>query len=154
MSAVSKVLAYSAFGLALIAMLGVGLMVTTAQTVKETQMNDDISPEPGPSGPSASRPPPPHVDPITIDGITYVQWYGSDQDSGVLEARKPDGTVLWNIVVYPVDYNPEVEKDGQEIFFRSMDVVEGKIQITNEMLRTYLVDPKSGAVTEIETPEN
>jgi hypothetical protein len=109
------------------------------------------SPTMDPDAPSASRPPPPRVDPIEIAGVRYEQDLDGpprkrDQPFGYLVAvdaasRAP----LWELKVYEVQSVSGLESDVQEVYFTRMERVAGRdeLLIVNELDDRYLVDLKT-----------
>ncbi len=100
------------------------------------------------SGLSFSRPPAPHVPPVTIDGIRYEPTTqsatpGPDHAPGVLGAYDAaTGARLWTLKVYDLAIDPRLESDVQEDHFRTLAATsDGKLLIITETGRRYEVDP-------------
>jgi predicted small lipoprotein YifL len=102
-----------------------------------------------------SRPPPPDVAPVEIDGIIYTQ---------VLNARKLGMPVAWGYLkaedsktgarqwvqkVYDVKINPADETDVQEVYFRRLERVPGQrsLRIENEAGGKFTVNIDTHKVT-------
>ena len=103
----------------------------------------------------SSRPAPPKVAPITMDGVRYSQVlnarkHGLPGGAGWLMASKPDsGEVLWTLQVYKVHIDPADETDVQEVYFSSMERVKGRraLKIRNEAGQSFIVDVATREVT-------
>lgn len=122
--------------------------------VKPGAASDDAAPT---AAGAAKRPPPPRVPAVTIGDTTYQQMLGSaggfDQSSGLLVAYVGDATVPdWTIAVYEVTYQPNLERDVQEVFFTSMTQrgSESVLVIENERGAVYEVDLDARTSTKVE----
>ena len=101
------------------------------------------------------RPPPPDVPPVELDGIRYSQSYGDSQpperlESGYLMAEDIEsGKLLWRVRIYAPEYDPEEERDIQEIYFTGLSIVEdgAALAVENEAGELWRVDPSTGAAT-------
>jgi hypothetical protein len=110
--------------------------------------------------PQASRPPAPEIEPITHEGVRYVQDRvdadAGDQNGGYLAAIDPrTGEKLWRLKVYEVpDYSAE-GVDNIGLYFRSMRLVPGRaeIEIENEAGGRYIVDLVRRTSTRVGGPE-
>ncbi|WP_058556779.1 hypothetical protein [Thiohalocapsa sp. ML1] len=96
---------------------------------------------------SADRRAPREVPPVERDGVRYSQAQdgrdlGRDQVGGMLVATEAStGRPLWTLAVYGNPIDPKLEADVQWVFFESMAFdPDGRLRITNEAGRTYLVD--------------
>jgi hypothetical protein len=103
-------------------------------------------------GPSASRVPPPKVEPVIIDNIRYAQRPGREsvdgQVGGLLSAYDSAGKLLWTLKVYDNVRRPDLEGDVQDVYFSSMTLEpDGRLRIVNEDGDAFLVDVKSRAVS-------
>ena len=103
----------------------------------------------------ADRLPPPTVPPLTIGGVRYeaIHWgreRGLDQDGGYIAAiDAASGQELWTLKVYSIAIDPAMERDGQDVFIKTLGKTffGGKLKITDERGRHYLVDPATRSVT-------
>ena len=103
---------------------------------------------PPPGLPSASRTAPPVVAPVVHDSVCYEQLRGSHvtdlhPDASYLVAR--DATtraVLWVVEVYRIVPIEELERDVQEVCFRSLRLSEdgARLLVEDECRRHYAVD--------------
>ena len=92
-----------------------------------------------------SRVGPQVVAPVVHKNVSYSvgerrqtgNWY----QMGYVEARDA-GTrdLLWELMVYEVEYEPGKETDVQEIYITSLRIVDGALQVTNEHGDTYRVN--------------
>ncbi len=96
------------------------------------------------------------VPPVERDGIRYEQAadgrdFGADTADGVLVATEiASGRRLWVLTVYRTPVQPELELDVQWRFFVSMAFdADGRLRITNEANRSFLVDVRSRQVTSV-----
>jgi hypothetical protein len=104
--------------------------------------------------PSEDRLPAPDVPAQTRDGVIYEQAedgrsVGAAQECGVLIARDATtGAQLWTLVVYANPIDPKMETDAQLIYFTSMAFdADGRLRITNEAGKSFLVDVTKRTVT-------
>ena len=105
----------------------------------------------------SSRPAPPKVAPVVIDGVRYSQVlnarkHGLPGGSGWLMASKPDSDeALWTLKVYETRIDPADETDVQEVYFSSMERVKGRrgLKIRNEVDKSFIVDLATRRVTSI-----
>lgn len=98
--------------------------------------------------PGASRPAPPVVEPVLIDGVRYQQdtealSHGGDQRGGYLVAvDSASGARLWMLKVYLVPSAPTPALPSFGRHFRRMTVLPGgkTLEIENEVGGVYRVD--------------
>jgi hypothetical protein len=101
-------------------------------------------------GPSLSRVPPKRVPAIERDGVRYDQVMDVadiDNRTGWLRATRIDsGEVIWTKQVYRHELDPRMERDVQEVYFRSLafDPARNAIVVENERGERFHVDPVSG----------
>jgi hypothetical protein len=103
---------------------------------------------------SEDRLPPPKVPPVEHEGVRYAQAkdgrdVGADQVGGVLVATDiASGKRLWTLPVYGNPIDAKLEADVQWVFFTAMAFdPDGRLRITNESGKTFLVDVKTRTVT-------
>ncbi|EIC30774.1 hypothetical protein Metal_3096 [Methylomicrobium album BG8] len=104
----------------------------------------------------AKRKAPKPVDPVEIDHIRYevvrgAKSRGFDQNGGVIAAiDMTKNEELWTLVVYRTVYDPNEEKDVQEVHITDMTASPDKSQlrIENEAHKIYLLDLRTRDVTE------
>ena len=97
--------------------------------------------------PSASRTAPPRVPPVLHDGVLYEQGGrdvpGRHPDASYVVARDPESrAVLWAVEVYRIVPIEDLERDVQEVYFRSMRLGEdgARLLVEDERRRQYAVD--------------
>ena len=103
-----------------------------------------------------SRPAPPNIKPIVIDGIRYEQVLsprklGLTEPGGWLMATDAKtGERKWTQQIYKTTINPADETDVQEIYFASMARIKGQraLTIRNEAGKTYTIDLDTRQVSE------
>lgn len=105
----------------------------------------------------ADRIPPAAVPPVSIDGIRYevIHWgrqRGLDQDGGYIAAIDiASQKELWTLKLYEVRYQPQMETDVQDVFItgmrRNLLGFGSKLEITDELDRCHVVDPRTRTVT-------
>lgn len=81
----------------------------------------------------AKRLPPPEVEPIFKNGITYSE---HSKDS-VLATDKKTGEQIWKRQIYIVKYVPGLETDVQACHITNIEMRENKLIITNEEKYQY-----------------
>lgn len=88
-------------------------------------------------GESVSRPPPPKVAPVTLNGLRFEQVMngkaiGLRDVTGYLRAVDvATGETKWVKQVYSTTYVPEDENDAQAVYFATMRMDAGTIVIVN-----------------------
>jgi hypothetical protein len=102
----------------------------------------------------AKRAPPIDVPPVTLNGIEYSapHWGltgGKQQNGGYVEAKDlKTGKLLWELRIYEIKYNANVETDVQDVFITSMKLVDGKLHVSNEPGDKFVVDLSQRKVIE------
>jgi hypothetical protein len=104
--------------------------------------------------PSKDRLKAPDVAPVERGGVRYEQAsdgrdLGADTADGVLVALDAkSGKLLWTLTVYRTKIDPALEKDVQWRFFTAMAFdPDGRLRITNQAGKTFLVDVATRTVT-------
>lgn len=86
----------------------------------------------------AKRGPPKEVEPVIYNGINYT---ASHEKMGYVEAfNNTTGKKLWEIKVYDVKIDPNMEADVQWIFITNLSIVNGKLIVINEAGVIYEID--------------
>ncbi len=104
----------------------------------------------------ADRNPPEPIDPVEKDGVRYevVHWgniAGYQQNGGIVEAyNAADDTPLWSVLVYTIEYNPDLEGDVQDIFITQMSLEDGYLEVKNERGGVYHINLADQSVETIE----
>jgi hypothetical protein len=87
----------------------------------------------------AKRAGPKDVRPVIADGIRYSA--PPRDGGGYVEATDVrTGKLLWQLRVYDIKVDPNLERDVQDIFITSLKVVDGKLQVMNEKGDKFVVD--------------
>jgi len=98
----------------------------------------------------AKRGEPKAVQPITFEGIKYSAPQGrglterppGQQDGpGYIQANDlKTGKLLWQLRVYEIKLNEEIESDVQDIFITSLKIVDGQLHVWNEKKDHFVLD--------------
>ncbi len=106
----------------------------------------------------AKRMAPVKVTPVVYEGIEYrapKDTYSPDGKAfplkmGVVEAwDKATGKMLWEMKVYTVELDPDLERDVQDVFIAKLEIDAGKLIVTNEHSDRYSIDLKTKEVTKL-----
>jgi len=93
----------------------------------------------GSSSAFAKRAAPKDVPPVIAGGIKYTAPPRSG--GGYVEALDVgSGKLLWELRVYEIQVDQDLERDVQDIFITSLKVAGGKLQIVNENGDKFVVD--------------
>jgi hypothetical protein len=84
---------------------------------------------------------PPTVAPVVHDGVEYRAPTG--RMGCVIACDPKDGREMWWRQIYVVVKEPGLEGDVQDVFIKSMQAVDGSLQIINERGDAYKMDLKS-----------
>lgn len=111
-----------------------------------------------PGLPRASRKAPPRVEPIVANGVRYEQVIGNpipglDSTGRYLAAYDAaTGQVLWTLKVWDMPNIPELERDVQISFFKSMrlDAAGTSLLIDSENGRHFVVDLVARTVRQVD----
>jgi len=100
----------------------------------------------------AKRKAPQDVTPVIFGGVKYSAPHGlakgSKQNGGYIEATDvKTGNVLWQLQIYQIKYDPKLERDVQEIYITSLEIVKGNLEILNEAGDKFTVDLSERKVT-------
>ncbi len=69
------------------------------------------------------------------------------EKSMCVEARnKKTGKLLWQVEVYPIEIDPNVELDVQYVYITSLKIERGQLIVKNESGQVYVVDLKTHKV--------
>ena len=99
----------------------------------------------------AKRLTPARVDPVIYEGIRYV----APNDEGrrdYIEAwnvgtnKKP-----WELTIFTNPIDPNLEKDVQWVFVKTVDVQRGRLIVTSERGTTYQVDVSTKKITQFDS---
>ena len=93
----------------------------------------------GSSSAFAKRPAPKDVPPVIAGGIKYTA--PPRDGGGYVEARDVgSGKLLWELRVYEIKVDQNLERDVQNIFITSLKIADGKLQVANEKGDKFVVD--------------
>ena len=94
----------------------------------------------------AKRSAPKDVPPVTVEGVKYSapHWgkaSGKTQNGGYIQANSVEtGKLLWELRVYEIKYDTNLEGDVQDVFITSVKLVDGNLEVGNERGDTFVVD--------------
>jgi hypothetical protein len=93
----------------------------------------------------AKRAAPKNVTPVISEGVMYSAPHRGrtkgEQNGGFIQAVDLDtGKFLWELQVYQIKYDPKLERDVQEIYITSLELVKGNLEILNEAGDKFVVD--------------
>jgi hypothetical protein len=97
----------------------------------------------------AKRAPPKEVPPVRQNGVEYSAAYwavdcgfmsAEGQPGGYVQAKDKSGKLLWDLRVYEVKYDCNIETDVQDLFITSLKMIDGKLQVVNEEGDKFVVD--------------
>ena len=94
----------------------------------------------------AKRGAPAEVLPVTVGDIKYSALHrnGTHKQMGFIEARElKGGKLIWSRQIYAVKYDPDLERDVQDVFIKSITVQGNHLIITNERNSKYQLDLNS-----------
>ncbi|WP_156427865.1 hypothetical protein [Thiohalocapsa sp. ML1] len=95
------------------------------------------------------------ADPVSKGGIRYevlrgARARGFEQNGGIIAAiDESTGEEKWTLVVYETQYDPDEEKDVQDVLIKKMNLSwwGSKLIVTNEREEVYDVDLKTQQVS-------
>ena len=107
----------------------------------------------------AKRPAPVSVEPVHHNNIVYSapHWSsqnGTNQNGGVIRAtEKTTGKLLWQVTVYNTSYQQGLERDVQDVFIKSIELVsrQNALKVTNELGHVFQVNLSTKQVQQIES---
>ena len=94
----------------------------------------------------AKRSGPKDVPPVTVEGVKYSapHWgkaIGKPQNGGYIQANNVEtGKLLWELRVYEIKYDPNLEGDVQDVFITSLKLTDGNLEVVNERGAKFVVD--------------
>lgn len=99
-----------------------------------------------PASAYAKRKAPTPVAPVVWQGVEYRAPLDVEHMGRVQAFDLPSGRKLWETTVYHVWIDPLLEEDVQWVFVKRLQMQNGKLMVTNEHGKTYVLDPKTGQV--------
>ena len=94
----------------------------------------------------AKRSGPVPVTPVVEAGIRYSAPLDNGRKAIIRAADAATGKVLWEVMVYEVTIDPELEADVQWVFIRNIKLEKGSLRISDERGRVFLMDLKTRRV--------
>ncbi len=95
----------------------------------------------------------PKVDSIMSGNVKYSvsieNAKSRKQRGGYIEAWEADKK-LWELQVYNVDFDPNLDSNIQEVYITSLKIENGKLIVTNELEEVYEIDLTSKAITKVQ----
>jgi hypothetical protein len=92
----------------------------------------------------AKRMPPKPVDPAVHKGVKYVALLDNGREGKVEALDEKTGKKLWEVVVYKVKIDPNLEEDVQWVFITKLAAHDdGTLLVSNEKNQHYMVDLKT-----------
>lgn len=95
----------------------------------------------------AKRVPPPKVDPVIYDGVKYVAPNNSGTKATIKAVDPKSGKVLWQKTIFEISIDPDLESDVQHIYIKLMKRHKGKLFVTTERDKTYILELKNRKVS-------
>ena len=97
---------------------------------------------------------PPTVPPVIHEGVRYVA-PTDDGRRGYIEAWDIDANKrLWELTVFTNRIDPKLEEDVQWVFIKSLSLQDGMLMVTSERGKTYQVDLKTRAITQLDPAQS
>ncbi len=103
----------------------------------------------------AKRAAPEKVEPLIHGNFVYIAPHfinieGTNQNGGYIEVLDAkSGVKLWGLLVYKTEYDPDLEKDIQDVFITSLSInfLGTKLTVTDELGRQYEINISDKSVT-------
>ena len=103
----------------------------------------------------AKRVAPKKVEPLIHGNFVYIAPHftnidGTNQNGGYIEVLDAkSGVKLWGLLVYKTEYDPDLEKDIQDVFIKSLSInfLGTKLTVTDELGRQYEINISDKSVT-------
>ena len=95
---------------------------------------------------SAKRMRAPDVTPVVHEGIRYIAPNDDGRRAYVQAWDTVTTNKLWEVTVFMNRINPMKEKDVQWIFIKRLQIENGKLVVTDEGVRQFVVDLKTKKV--------
>src|SRR5262245_25362173 len=95
---------------------------------------------------SAKRIAPVKVNPLVYEGVRYVA-PNDDGRRGYIEAwNVGTNEKLWELTVFTNRIDPNLEEDVQWVFIKALNIKDGRLMVTSERGKTYLLDVNAKSV--------
>jgi hypothetical protein len=101
----------------------------------------------------AKRAAPKPVTPVVHNGVKYVAPHENGRE-GKIEARnEKTGEKLWDVVIYTVKIDPNLEEDVQWAFITGLAVRDNTLLVTNEKSEHFTLNLKTKKVEKVKKDE-
>jgi hypothetical protein len=97
----------------------------------------------------AKRMPPKPVEPLVHNGVKYVALLDNGREGIIVAQDEKSGKKLWDLVVYTVKIDPNLEEDVQWVFITTLAVRDNTLVVTNEKKQQYSVDLKTKKIEKV-----
>ena len=97
----------------------------------------------------AKRAGPKPVTPVVHNGVKYVAPNANGLKGNVEARNEETGDKLWDVVVYTVKIDPNLEQDVQWAFITALAIQDNSLLVTNERSEQYLLDLKTRKVEKV-----
>jgi hypothetical protein len=94
----------------------------------------------------AKRMGPKPVTPAVHDGVKFVAANANGREGKIEAQDEKSGQKLWDVVVYTVKIDPNLEEDVQWVFITRLEVRGDTLLVTNEKNEQYALDLKTHKV--------
>lgn len=104
---------------------------------------------------NAKRSVPERVEPVILEGVRYIapcdyKIVGNEAQQYYVEAWDiKSNQKLWEVSVYTIANNPQMEADVQDVFINSLVIEGDALIVTSEQGKKYQVDLKTKMVKRI-----
>ncbi len=105
----------------------------------------------------AKRPAPISIEPVHHNNIVYSvpHWSyqnGTSQNGGVVRANDNGSSkLLWQVTVYDTEYKQGLERDVQDVFIKSIELVNNQniLKVTNDLGHIFQVNLNTRQVQQV-----
>ena len=97
---------------------------------------------------SAKRVAPEKVDPVVYEGVRYVVPNDDGRRAYIEAWDVGTNNKLWELTIFTNAINPNLEKDVQWVFITALNIHDGRLVVTSENGKTYLVNVNTRAITQ------
>lgn len=98
----------------------------------------------------AKREAPKPVTPVIHNGVKYVVPHDNGREGKVEARNEKTGEKLWEIVVYTIKIDPNLEEDVQWVFISGLAVRDNSLLVTNEKNEHFTLDLKTKKVEKMD----
>lgn len=97
----------------------------------------------------AKRDEPKPVAPVIHNGVKYVAPNNNGREVKVEARNEKTGEKLWDVVIYKVKIDPNLEEDVQWVFITGLAVRDNVLVMTNEKNEQFTLDLKTRKVEKL-----